>query len=283
MDRRIAFITGASRGIGAAAALRLAERGFDVVLTARTLAPGETHDHGNKAGAPDHRPLPGSLEETAAAVRARGRDALPLRLDLLDPASLAAAVDETEKRWGPVEVLLNNGIVQTAGVMDWVRDLTAENVERIYRGNVLAPLWLVQRVLPGMIARGRGVIVNMVSESGFTDPPAPAGEGGWGFAYSSSKAAFARLVGVLAAECRDAGLRFYNVEPGFIITEMVRATGLLEHFGPQWGGAPPDVPAAVIAWLVADDTAREWHGKTISAQKLCKQLGLVPGWPPPRS
>jgi NAD(P)-dependent dehydrogenase (short-subunit alcohol dehydrogenase family) len=283
MDRRIAFITGASRGIGAAAALRLAERGFDVVLTARTLAPGETHDHGNKAGAPDHRPLPGSLEETAAAVRARGRDALPLRLDLLDPASLAAAVDETEKRWGPVEVLLNNGIVQTAGVMDWVRDLTAENVERIYRGNVLAPLWLVQRVLPGMIARGRGVIVNMVSESGFTDPPAPAGEGGWGFAYSSSKAAFARLVGVLAAEYRDAGLRFYNVEPGFIITEMVRATGLLEHFGPQWGGAPPDVPAAVIAWLVADDTAREWHGKTISAQKLCKQLGLVPGWPPPRS
>ena len=283
MERQVAFITGASRGIGAATALRLAERGYDLVVTARTLAPGETHDHGNKAGAPDLRPLPGSLEETAAAVRARGREALALRVDLLDPASLAAAVDETEKRWGPVDVLLNNGIVQTAGVMDLVRDLTAENVERIYRGNVLAPLWLVQRVLPAMLARGRGVIVNMVSESGFSDPHAPAGEGGWGFAYSSSKAAIARLVGVLAAEHRGAGVRFYNVEPGFIVTEMVKATGLLEQFGPQWGGAPPDVPAAVIAWLVGDDTAGKWHGKTISAQKLCKELALVPGWPPRRA
>jgi NAD(P)-dependent dehydrogenase (short-subunit alcohol dehydrogenase family) len=77
------------------------------VLTARTLAPGETHDHGNTAGAPDHRPLSGSLEETAGAMRARGREALPLRLDLLDAASLAAAVDETERRWGPIEVLLS--------------------------------------------------------------------------------------------------------------------------------------------------------------------------------
>jgi NAD(P)-dependent dehydrogenase (short-subunit alcohol dehydrogenase family) len=283
MERQIAFITGASRGIGAAAARALAARGFDVVLTARTLAPGERHDHGNQAGAPDLRPLPGSLEETAAAVRALGREALPLRLDLLDPASLAAAVDETEKRWGPIDVLLNNGIVQTAGVMDLVRDLTAENVERIYRGNVLAPLWLVQRVLPGMLARRRGAIVNMVSESGFSDPPAPAGQGGWGFAYSSSKSALARLVGVLAAEYRDSGLRFFNVEPGFIVTELVRATGLLEQFGPAWHGAPPEVPAAVIAWLVGEDAARDWHGKTVSAQKLCKTLRLVPGWPPLRA
>jgi NAD(P)-dependent dehydrogenase (short-subunit alcohol dehydrogenase family) len=282
-ERRIAFVTGASRGIGAAAARRLAEHGFDIVLTARTLAAGETHDHGNKAGAPDLRPLPGSLEETAAAVRERGREALALRADLLDPESLAAAVDETEKRWGPVDVLLNNGIVQTAGVMDLVRDLTAENVLRIYRGNVLAPLQLVQRVLPGMLARGRGAIVNMVSESGFTDPTAPAGEGGWGFAYSSSKSAIARLVGVLAAEHRDSGVRFFNVEPGFITTELVIATGLLEQFGPAWRGAPPEVPAAVIAWLVTEDAGSEWHGKTVSAQKLCKTLGLVPGWPPARA
>src|SRR5258708_3999229 len=82
-----------------AAARKLAGRGSGVVLPARPRAAGEQHGHGNRAGAPDLRPLPGSLEETADAVRALGRDALPLRLDLLDAASLAAAVDETEKRW----------------------------------------------------------------------------------------------------------------------------------------------------------------------------------------
>jgi len=278
---RIAFVTGASRGIGAATALALADRGYDVVVTARTLASGELHDHGNREGEPDLRPLPGSLEQTAAAVRARGRRALPLRLDLLDAASLAAAVDETEAQWGPIDLLVNNGIVQTAGVMDWVLDLTAENVERIYRGNVLAPLWLVQRVLPGMLERKSGALVNLVSASGFSDPPAPAGQGGWGFAYSSSKAALARLVGVLVAEHRDAGLRLFNVEPGFILTEMVRASGFDDEFGMR--GAPPEVPAAVIAWLADTDEALAWHGKTVSAQKLCKELGLVAGWPPARS
>ncbi|MEM7412718.1 MAG: SDR family oxidoreductase [Myxococcota bacterium] len=284
MGRRIAFITGASRGIGKSTALALAGAGYDVVVTARTLAKGEVHDHGNKAGQPDLTPLPGSLEETAEAVRERGREALPLRLDLLEPASLEAAVAETERQWGPIDVLVNNGIVQTAGAMDWVRDLTEENLLRIYRGNILSPIALIQRVLPGMVERGRGAIVNLVSESGLIDPPAPAGEGGWGFAYSSSKAALGRLVGVLAAEHRkDApDLRFFNVEPGFITTELVIATGLLEEFGDNWKGAPPEVPAAVIRWLVHEEAAAEFHGTTVFAQRFCKDRGLVPGWPPPR-
>jgi len=79
VTRRIAFVTGASRGIGRAAAIALAERGFDVVATARTVVEGETADG---------RPLPGSLVTTAGEIRERGREALPIRLDLLDPATL---------------------------------------------------------------------------------------------------------------------------------------------------------------------------------------------------
>lgn len=274
MDRRIAFVTGASRGIGAATSLALAERGFDVVVTARTLREGE----GPERGA-DGQPIAGSLETTAAGIRERGREALTLRLDLLDSASIEAAVAETEKRWGPVEVLVNNGIYQGDGTMAHVLDLEVEEFERLYRGNVTAPVFLAQRVLPGMLAMRRGAIVNLVSEAGMTNPRTPAGQGGWGFAYASSKAALQRLVGVLTAEHPDSGLRFVNVQPGFTITESMRARGIRDQF--EMRSAPPEACAEVIAWLVTDPRGTEWQGRSVHSQKLCEELGLLPDWPPP--
>jgi len=278
----VAFITGASRGIGAASAVALARAGYDVAISARSLEEGERHEHGNRAGAEDDRPLPGSLATTAKAVRACGRRALPVRLDLLELASLTAAVDSVEREWGAIDLLVNNGIYQGPGVMDRVLDLRLEDAEKTWRGNVLAPIQLIQRVLPAMVERGHGTLINLVSASGFGDPPAPTGEGGWGFAYSSSKAAITRLVGILAVEHPAPGLRFFNLEPGFIVTELVKRTGLGDELKGRYAGAPPEVPAAVIAWLATTDAAGEWHGKTVSAQRLCAELALLPGWPPPR-
>jgi NAD(P)-dependent dehydrogenase (short-subunit alcohol dehydrogenase family) len=280
MSRPIAFVTGASRGIGAATALALAEKGYDLALAARTLRDGEQHDHGDNAGG---APLPGNLEATAERARALGVRALPLRLDLLDPASIDAAVADAEKQLGPIDVLVNNAIVQLTGMMSRVLDIPLDAFARILQGNVVSQLQLIQRVLPGMLARRRGTIVNLVSASGATDPPAPTGEGGWGFAYSSSKAAFMRLTGVLAVEHKDSGVRFFDVEPGFVLTELMQQSALRSGFSEQWGGAPPRVPAAVIAWLLTDPAAAQWHGRMVSAQKLCKELGLVPGWPAKRA
>jgi NAD(P)-dependent dehydrogenase (short-subunit alcohol dehydrogenase family) len=277
MSRPIAFVTGASRGIGAATALALADAGFDLVVSARTLAEGERHERGSRDS--DDRPLPGSLEATAEAARARGARALPLRLDLLETQRIDAVLDEAESRLGPVDLLVNNGIYQGPGTMDRLLDLRLDDAERVYRGNLLAPLRLVQRVLPGMLARGRGNIVNVVSASGFSDPPAPSGEGGWGFAYASSKAAIARLVGVLAVEHPGTGVRFFNLEPGFVVTEAMRARGLDREFEGRLKDTPPSVPAAVIVWLATDPEAASWNGRTVSAPKLAKQRGLVPGWP----
>jgi len=280
MSRGVAFVTGASRGIGAASAIALAEAGFDLALCARTLSDGERHQRGSRRAAPDDRPLPGSLETTAAAVRERGVRALPLRADLLERDTLAGALHETEAKLGPVDVLVNNGIVQGPGVMDRTLELRVADAERILAGNVLAPLWLVQRVLPGMLARRRGTLVNLVSGAGVSDPPAPSGEGGWGFAYAASKAALGRLVGVLAVEHADAGVGFFNLEPGFIVTELMRQSGLDAEFEGRLRGAPPEVPAAVIAWLATDPDARRWQGRTLSAQRVCTERGLLPGWPP---
>jgi NAD(P)-dependent dehydrogenase (short-subunit alcohol dehydrogenase family) len=280
MSRPVAFVTGASRGIGAATALALAEKGYDVAIAARTLRDGEIHEHGDAAKG---TALPGSLEATAAQFRERGARALPLRLDLLEPASIDAAVAEAEKQLGPIAALVNNAIVQIPGMLARVLEIPLDAFARILQGNVVAQLQLVQRVLPGMLARRRGAIVNLVSASGAMDPPAPTGEGGWGFAYSSSKAAFMRLTGVLAVEHRDSGVRFFDVEPGFVLTELMQQSQLRDGFAERFGGAPPQVPAAVIAWLLSDPAAESWHGRMVSAQKLCKELRLIPGWPRPRA
>ncbi len=274
MPRPIAFVTGASRGIGAATAVALAEKGFELVVTARTLVEGERHERGSRES--DDRPLPGSLETTATAVRERGGRALPLRLDLLDHASLVAAVDETEARFGPVELLVNNGIYQGPGGMARLLDLRLPDAEKIFRGNLLSPLWLVQRLLPGMLERGRGTIVNLVSAAGVSDPPAATGEGGWGFAYAASKAAFGRMVGVLAVEHANSGVSFFNLEPGFIVTAMMRQSGMQAEFEGRLKGASPSVPAAVITWLATDPAAGAWNGRTVSAQKLAAERGLAP-------
>jgi NAD(P)-dependent dehydrogenase (short-subunit alcohol dehydrogenase family) len=269
MERKVAFVTGASRGIGKAAAIALAEKGYAVVVTARTVKEGESSDG---------RPLPGSIETTAREIRERGREALPLRLDLLDRPSIDDALGGTLARWGRVDVLVNNGIYTGAGSMDLFLDLDLAVVETMFQANVFAQIHLTQRVLPGMLERGSGVVVNMVSAAGLNDPPAPAGKGGWGFAYAATKAAFHRMAGVLAVEHAKSGVQFFNVEPGFVVTEAMKLNDPEGEFSKRYTGAPPSVPAAAIAWLCCDPGAVVWNGKTVFAQKLCLQLGLHPDW-----
>jgi NAD(P)-dependent dehydrogenase (short-subunit alcohol dehydrogenase family) len=282
MERRVAFVTGASRGIGRAASIALAERGFDVVITARTLKEGE-----GTARAPsvhDDRvvPVSGSLESTAAAIAEIGRESLSIRLDLLERPTCEAAVEEALSEWGRIDLLLNNGIYQGPGTMDRFLDVSLEQIETIFLGNVLNQIVITKRVLRHMLEReGEGSILNMTSTSGTTDPPGPVGEGGWGYPYAASKGAFHRMAGILHVEHAKDGIRAFNVNPGYTPTESMRAlqgegTDLDETFV----GVPPEATGRVIAWLGVDPGAEEWRGKTVIAPKLCNKLGLLPGWSP---
>ena len=92
MATKVAFVTGASRGIGKAVAIELARCDFDVAVTARTVNSGEQREHSSTIAATDDSPLPGSLSETAALIRDTGQQALAVPADLIDQASLGAAV-----------------------------------------------------------------------------------------------------------------------------------------------------------------------------------------------
>jgi len=269
MKRKVAFVTGASRGIGRASAIALAEKGFDVVVTARTVREGEPADG---------RPLPGSIETTAAEVEKRGREALALRLDLLDEASMAAAMDETFSRWGHIDVLLNNGIYLGPANMQLFLELDLAEVRTLMEANLVSQMYLIQRALPRMLERGTGLVINMVSGAALGDPPAPANKGGWGFAYAASKAAVLRMVGVLAVEHADSGVRFINLEPGFVMTEAMRLNDPDGELSKYQTPAPMEVPASVIAWLATDPGAAEYDGAIAYAQPMCLELGLQPDW-----
>ena len=284
MERKVAFVTGASRGIGRASSIALAERGYDVVITARTLKEGtgvvraaSVHDARQVA-------VSGSLESTGAEIEKLGREALPIRLDLLDRKSCERAVDEALAQWGRIDLLLNNGIYQGPGVLDRFLDVPPDRVQAIFLGNVFNQIAITQRVLRHMLERpGRGLILNMTSTAGQVDPPGPVGEGGWGFVYAASKGAFHRMVGILHAEHAGDDIFAFNVNPGYTPTESMRALGGSDtDFDSAFVGVPPEATAKVIAWLGDDPAAEEWRGKTVIAPKLCNKLGLLPGWKPPR-
>jgi NAD(P)-dependent dehydrogenase (short-subunit alcohol dehydrogenase family) len=280
-DTRVALVTGASRGIGKASAIALAEAGFDVAIAARTVHEGDARSEPNSVRGDDPVvSLPGSLESTAAEITARGQRALMVPLDLVDVKSVEAAPTTVLAEWGRIDVLFNNGIYQGRGTMDRILDMSMDDIDKAMRGNFAHQIRLIQLVVPHMIERGHGRIIDMVSGSARHDPPGPAGAGGWGIGYAASKAAFGRVAGGIEAEFKDQGVRAFNVDPGNVITEKRRLQHPHDDYESGFGSAPAEATGAVVAWLAGNDEALRFAGKWVYAPKLCADLGLVPGWPP---
>lgn len=280
MSRKVAFVTGASRGIGKACAIHLARAGFDVAISARTVEEGEAREHSSTLRASNTKPLPGSLRSTANEIEQAGTRALLLAADLLDAASLGAAATRVLDLWGRVDVVVQNGRYIGPGHMDLLLDTPIELIEKQLRANVIAPLILCQYFLPGMRERGEGAILGVTSAAGYGNPPAPAGQGGWGVGYGISKGAFQRIAGFLAVEHGDRNIFSCNIQPGLIQTERLSAD--MAEFGFA-GGAPPDVIGAVVAWLaVHPEERRSYNGDTVEGQYLCHEKKLLPGWPGPQ-
>jgi NAD(P)-dependent dehydrogenase (short-subunit alcohol dehydrogenase family) len=280
MGQRVGFVTGASRGIGKAVALDLARAGFDVAVTARTVHEGEAREHSSTLKQSDTSPLPGSLSQTREMIEATGQLGLAVPADLLDQASLGAAVATVLERWGRIDVVVHNGRYIGPGHMDRFLDTPIPVLEQQLQANVVAPLVLNKLILPRMVEQGGGTVVNISSASGYGDPTKPAGDGGWGMGYGISKGAFQRVAGFLAVELGDQGIRCFNVQPGLIATERIGQD--MAKFGIANTGAPPDVVAKVVTWLATSEEAAAMNGATLEAQFFCHERQLLPDWPGPR-
>jgi NAD(P)-dependent dehydrogenase (short-subunit alcohol dehydrogenase family) len=277
MQGPVAFVTGASRGIGKAVAIAFAEAGYDVAITARSQLEGEAREHSSTLRESNTRPLPGSLRATAEAIEATGRAALAVPSDLLDLASVGAATAVVLERWGRVDVLVNNGRYVGPGHMDLFLDTPIALLEDHLTANVVAPMHILKMVLPGMLERGTGTVITMSSGAGTSNPPAPAGAGGWGMGYSISKGALHRVLGVLSVEHASSGLRFFNVNPGGVATERIKADMAGFGFdGADW--APPALIGAVLTWLATSAEALTLPSMDIQAQELSRERSLYPQW-----
>jgi NAD(P)-dependent dehydrogenase (short-subunit alcohol dehydrogenase family) len=271
------MVTGATRGIGRSTAIALAHCGWDIALTGRTRREGEGRDDSDTGSG---RPLPGSLESTAAQVREAGGRALPLVADLHDHPGLRRSVSEVIDRWGGVDLLVNNAVDTGPGSMVSIVDLTIAQLQAKLAANVVAPMVLIEAVLPGMRERGRGLVVNVTSHTATADPPGPVGGGGWGVAYAASKAALHRFAPSIAVELGAEGIRAFNLDPGYVDTERQLANAEALGLVGRYVGAPPSAPAAAIAW-VADHADEMENGQTVKALKLVLTRGLHPDWRAP--
>jgi NAD(P)-dependent dehydrogenase (short-subunit alcohol dehydrogenase family) len=271
----IALVTGASRGIGRATAIALARAGVDVAITARTLHEGDGIDVSDTG---QGRRLPGSLEATAAEIKSSARRALPVVADLLDGPSLTAAVQQVLDTWGRIDILVNNAVDTGPGSMVPFLDLTIEQLEGKLAANVVSQAIVIKAVLPTMIEAGGGIIIDVSSHVATGDPPAPVGSGGWGLAYAASKAAFHRFAPILALELAEFGIRTHNVDPGYVETERQKVNAAALGLEGHYRGAPPSVPAAVIAWLATSPEAAALNGQTVHAQRVALERALHPDW-----
>ena len=272
--RKVAFVTGASRGIGRACAIELARRGLDVVVGARTVTGAERLEHSSTVRKSVTSALPGTLEQTAAEIRALGVDALVVKLDLAERADWPAAVLTALARFGRIDVLVNNGRYVGPGHMDPFEETPTALIEQMILCNVVAPLELVRLCLPTMKRHGGGVVINVTSSAGTQETPAAIGQGGWGLGYSITKAAFGRMVPGLAKELRPYNVAVIGLMPGFVGTERMAAE--LAEFGFDATKAlPVENPGRVCAMLATSANPMHFSGRDLRGPELYLEHSLL--------
>jgi NAD(P)-dependent dehydrogenase (short-subunit alcohol dehydrogenase family) len=249
--RPVALITGASRGIGRGIALSLAQSGYDLVITGRTVTEGTAINPSTG------HCLVGSLQETAQLARDYGSSTGIVVADILDLNDVTPSFHRClEISDGRIDLLVNNAIYVGPGNDVSFADTDPDDIVRRANGNLIAPLLFTHAFLqhaltnpPNPTTSLRATILNITSDAGKRTPERIAGNGGWSLMYAATKAGFHRMADMLAHEYGHEGLRCLNINPGLVATERVLDTGANLEWIARAGVAPEVIGRAVIQLL----------------------------------
>lgn len=237
--RRVALVTGASRGIGRGIALELAREGWDVCVNYL-----------------EHRE---AAQETAAEILRLGQNALPVQADVADRAAVVEMVRQAELELGPISLVVNNAGISA---QHQFQDVSDEEWNRMLAVNLGGARNTIQAVLPRMLSEKRGCIVNISSMWGLRGASCEV-------PYACSKAALIGLTRSLALELAPSHIRVNCVAPGVIETDMLRVLGdetremLVEETPLGRLGTPEDIAYAVA--FLASDRASFITGQVLGA------------------
>ena len=229
LEGRIALVTGAGGGMGRSHALLLAERGADLIV----------HD------------IVDGIEETASAIRERGRRAHKLKVDIRDVAALQSGIRDAAEAFGPIDILVNNaGVGGRRLLMD---EIGVEDFDRMFEVHVRGTFFATQAVVPFMAARKYGRIVNISSIYAM-------GGSARASHYSAAKAAISGFTKCWARELAPHRITVNAVAPGFVVTGMTQGSNTDEQIAEREKGMPlgrftrPQDISYAVAWLASDET-----------------------------
>ena len=258
LEGKVALVTGASRGIGAAIAVRLAMEGAKIIVSARTAQSGESR-------------LPGTLSETVERVRNTGADVVSVKADLAQAHEREMLIEKAQAHFGPIDILINDAAIT---YFMPVAEFTEKRFKLMMEVQVYAPFHLAQLVLPSMKARKSGWIVNISSGAGLHPKPTYSQGPRGGTVYGMCKAALERFTTGLASEVFDDGIAVNVVSPGLVDTPGVAVHGLINERTKD--RVQPIEYIAEAVYRLASADPKTMTGRIDYAEPLLKELGLKP-------
>jgi NAD(P)-dependent dehydrogenase (short-subunit alcohol dehydrogenase family) len=260
LEGKVTIVTGASRGIGKAVALVFAAEGAKVACAARTLNEGE-------------HILEGSLSTTVSEIEKAGGTALAVPTDLSDEESCLRLVEITKQQLGPVDVLVNNAAVT---YLIPIKDMPIRRWDRSWAASMRAIFILSKEVLPEMIERHSGAIVNVSSGAAIGPGRGPyqSSSGGGGTKYGAQKAAIERFTQGLAEEVYQSGISVTCLSPSLVVPTPGTLYHKLVSGMDDPRGEPPEVMARAIL-LLATEPLDKVTGRVTYSQAILKEFGWI--------